>query len=674
MSLRTPWPTCTTCQEIPPTFFHREAIIDKPHRFWSTFSAFANSASRGCHSCTLLYEAVREPFKHQLDDEPVFLERATTESDGSQVVALTVTLASLPDRDTLDEPLKKRTDQHSGFQFVPIADIKYVTDAKDVPRGARHFKDLISLYEDDEGTYRYIKQSLTNCLANHDSTCNRVIFPLSGRATQQDNIVNIVHGHHGMVVAPTRLVCVGSEDSKDPPRLVDGQECLYKGGYIVLSYCWGLTPRDAPWQLTTITTPQFATEIPLAILPQTLHDAIMWTRKLGVRYIWIDSMCIIQDSKEDWQREAARMATIYGSAIMTLVAASSSVYGGMTDRRSPLRNSAAGLYLQDGSSTSPVYLLPNGQPRTSPLPPPTDSRGWCYQEDSLSSRLVKVTQKSVLWQCVGDGSNPNTRAQNLEELSKHPSYRWYTLWYRLIERYSNKSLTYPKDKLLAFYGIACSKIGSEYLAGFLKIDPWASFLWCRDENQIQRRPGRRYEEYVAPTWSWASIDAPVLFYEANARHWRKPQLGPSPLDPELSYVEVEPTSFFDTGAVKSGRIEISAYVVMIRTASVQPFLFNTRQGAHTYGRRNCVDPLTGKALGLIVFDVASESKDDMLLCCALLQTVDMSLWEKNGTAGLGLALSVQEATSKHLKCKRVGYVQFTSAFAALCHRRCIELS
>ncbi len=423
-------------------------------------------------------------------------------------------------------------------------------------------------------------------------------------------MVNIVHGNHGLVVAPTRLVYVDSEDSKDLPRLVDGRECLLNGGYLVLSYCWGMTPKDAPWQLTTTTIQQFTTGIPLAILPQTLHDAIMWTRKLGERYIWIDSMCILQDSKEDWQREASRMASIYGSATMTLVAASSSVYGGMSDRRNPLRNSAAGLYLQDGSSKSTIYLLPNGQPRNALLPPPTDSRGWCYQEDLLSSRLVKTTQKSVLWQCVGDGSNPATRAQG----------------------------------------------------------------WCRNENQIRQRPGRRYEEYVAPTWSWASIDAPVLFYEANARHWRKPQLDPSSMDPELRHAEVQPVSFFDTGAVKGGSIEVSAYVVMTRTASVQPFLFNTRQGAHTYGRRNCVDPLTGDALGLIIFDIALEAKDDMLLCCALLQTADTGLWEKNGTAGLGLALSVQEATSKHLKCTRVGYTQFTSAFGAFCHKRCIELS
>lgn len=537
-----------------------------------------------------------------------------------------------------------------------------------------NFIDLISLYAEDDGKFRYIRQSLTDCLTKHNSTCDRVIFPLSGTASQQDSVVNIVYGHHGLVAAPTRLVYVGSEDPKDPPRLVDGQDCLHNGGYLVLSYCWGMIPKDAPWLLTTMTIQPFATEIPLTILPQTLHDAILWARKLKERYIWIDSMCILQDSKDDWQREASRMASIYGSATMTLVSASSSVYGGMSDRRNPLRNSAASLVLEDGSSKITIYLLPNGQPRNAPLPPPTDSRGWCYQEDLLSSRLVKMTQQSVLWQCLSDGSKPNPRAQGLAQLNKHPPYRWYPLWYRLIERYSNMNLTYPKDKLLAFHGIACDKAGSTYLAGFLKTDPWASLLWCRDENQIRQRPGLRYNEYVAPSWSWASIDAPVLFYEANARYWRKPQLDPVSMDPELHHAKVHPVSFFDTGAIDGGSLEISAYVALTRTASVEPFLFNTRQGTHTYGRRNCVNPLTGEALGLIIFDVALEAKDDILLCCALLQTADMALWEKNGTAGLGLALAVQEATSKHLKCTRVGYVQFTTAFSALCYKSYIELA
>jgi hypothetical protein len=140
MNLMTPWPTCTACQVIPLAFFQNGAI-HKPHQLWLNFFAFVDSASRGCHTCTLLYEAVQEPFKHRLDDEPVYLERATINSDGTQAVALTVDLASQPDRGTWDESLWKRTDSQSpSFQFAPIADVKYVSDVRDVPQGTRHFK------------------------------------------------------------------------------------------------------------------------------------------------------------------------------------------------------------------------------------------------------------------------------------------------------------------------------------------------------------------------------------------------------------------------------------------------------------------------------------------------------------------------------------------------------
>ncbi|TGO54049.1 hypothetical protein BCON_0113g00090 [Botryotinia convoluta] len=368
MALKTPWPICTTCQAIPYTLFQKGTIND-PHQFWQRFSEFANSASRGCHTCTLLYGAIREPFKHRLEGQPIFMERGTIDSYGAEAVALTVDLASLPDHSTwADEFIRKHVeDKLSGFKYLPIADVKHVLDAGEVPEDAQNFKDLISSYEESEGAVRYIKQSMSHCLKKHKLTCDRVVFPISSAASQQHDVVNVVIGRNGMAMAPTRLIYVGSQDPGDLPKIVDGQTYLNKGGYLILSYCWGMTPKDAPWQLTTTTMSLFATEIPLRILPQTLHDAIMLTRKLGEHYIWIDSMCILQDSTEDWQFEASKMASIYGSAVMTLVAASSSVYGGMTDRRNPLRNSAASLDLQDGSSKSTVYILPNGQPRNTPL-------------------------------------------------------------------------------------------------------------------------------------------------------------------------------------------------------------------------------------------------------------------------------------------------------------------
>ena len=490
------------------------------------------------------------------------------------------------------------------------------------------------------------------------------------------NAINVVHGDKGLVTAPTRLVYVGSESPNDGARIVDGQDCLYRGGYIALSYCWGFTPKDAHWLLTESRIARFADSISLDDLPMTLHDAIIWTRQLGLHYVWIDSMCIIQDSRDDWQREAANMSSIYGSSTMTLVAASTSVYGGMTDRQNPLRNCVASLALEEAYSQQIVYILGNGQPPSQPPPAPTDFRGWCYQEDLLSSRLVKSTQSQIEWLCLADARNPRgsgARRLGLRSLSSVPVDKWYINWYQFVEHYTNKRLSYPTDRLIALHGIAGAKTVGGYHAGLLERDPWASLLWCRDENQTITRPGKRFTEYIAPSWSWASVDTPILFYEAKSRQWRKPQLELTQHDPELHSVEVQAASKFDTGAVKGGNINFSAYVCTAYTAAVEPFIFNTKHGSHTYGRRNLRSALNGETIGLIIFDVATEARDNMLLCCALLHTSNVSHWEENGTAGLGIAFRVKRCSQEDLVCSRVGYVQFTAAFHKSCQRRRLRI-
>ncbi|KAK5163373.1 uncharacterized protein LTR77_010746 [Saxophila tyrrhenica] len=661
MAHQTPWPICSTCRTIPHNIFTVPASSDLTQfKLWDSFTRFAESAARGCHTCTLLYEAVHEPYKSRLKNAEVYLESLSTGDNVKREVVVTANSTLLePCAGREEEALLKGGNLSAGTSFTPIAHLKFALNHNEIEASTKYYQDMISLYAEDDGAQRYIRQSLDKCLAEHHESCNRSIFPLSAQATQRPTHTNIVYGNDGVAVAPTRLVYVGSDAVNDPPRIVPGEECLYKGGHLILSYCWGMTPKDAPWQLTSNTMESFAVEIPLNVLPQTLHDAFMWTRRLGEAYIWIDSMCIVQDSKEDWEREASRMASIYGCAKMTLVAASSSAYGGMTDRRNPLRNSAATLPCSEGT----VYILPNGQKRSTPLPPPTESRGWCYQENLLSSRLVRFTRTSVQYQCSGDNARPPVRAQGLERLTDHPPFRWYILWYRLIERYTNMHLTYPADKLRAFHGIAMDKAGGHYNAGFLGADPWASLLWCRDEHQIRMRPGRRYEEYVAPSWSWAAVDAPVLFYEANGRSTREKQLEPVPWDPVLLSASVKQASYFDTGAVKSGSVQLSAFCALARTATNEPYLFNTKLGRHTYGRRNLRDCSTGRVIGLMVFDVASEAADAIVLLCVLLHAVNVELWLKNGTAGLGVALRLRGFEKGRVLYERAGYVQCTAAFA-----------
>lgn len=114
---------------------------------------------------------------------------------------------------------------------------------------------------------------------------------------------------------PTRVIDVGSPDGRTEPRLrkSDGEP----GDYIALSHCWG---GKQPLITTKENKCSMKTCIPWAKLPNTFQDAISVTRRLGLRYIWIDSLCIVQDDAEDWEREAAKMALIFEAAYLTVAA------------------------------------------------------------------------------------------------------------------------------------------------------------------------------------------------------------------------------------------------------------------------------------------------------------------------------------------------------------------
>lgn len=109
---------------------------------------------------------------------------------------------------------------------------------------------------------------------------------------------------------PTRLVDVGVADGSEDPKLVvplNGQ----KGEYLALSHCWG--PSTVKERLLTkeATLKTRMKSIPISSMPANFHDATIITRRLGYRYLWIDSLCIIQDSKSDWETESSNMGNIY---------------------------------------------------------------------------------------------------------------------------------------------------------------------------------------------------------------------------------------------------------------------------------------------------------------------------------------------------------------------------
>jgi hypothetical protein len=336
-------------------------------------------------------------------------------------------------------------------------------------------------------------------------------------------------------------LCSGPEHKTLPTRILDvdltGETSVIKlveshgsvGRYVSLSYCWG------PAQLLTLTRKNYShitsKGILLDSLPQTLVDAVYITRKLGIRYLWVDALCIIQDSQSDKQREIHRMGDVYKNSFVTVSAASSpSVSTGFLHARprfqlEPLK---LPIRLTRNDEVNNVLLFDKSDlPEPSDEHDPVNRRGWTFQENLLSKRVIVYGSRYLRWVCrsiptelgydnVLQGSFL-TRFQDLHGV--HPTkdkrhvLELYDGWNRTISQFSKRSLTFPEDNLRAVAGIAsefANALDDTYVAGLWKGDLVRGILWHTSmsiEGGLQPRSLR----YVAPTWSWASHQNQVTF-------------------------------------------------------------------------------------------------------------------------------------------------------------------
>ncbi|KAK0712289.1 heterokaryon incompatibility protein-domain-containing protein, partial [Apiosordaria backusii] len=141
-------------------------------------------------------------------------------------------------------------------------------------------------------------------LAECDSTHQRCKTGLSGELVGRETTL------------PTRLLFVGlSPDSKRKLTVTEG----LRGTYTTLSHRWG---SKALVQTTRANLSNHQQGVGLEKLPKTFEDAIKLTQMIGVPYIWIDSLCIIQDDPQDWANEARQMGAIYERSYLTIAASS----------------------------------------------------------------------------------------------------------------------------------------------------------------------------------------------------------------------------------------------------------------------------------------------------------------------------------------------------------------
>jgi len=298
-----------------------------------------------------------------------------------------------------------------------------------------------------------------------------------------------------------------------------------RGQYLTLSHRWG----DANILRTTSRTlERFKNRIPIETLCQNFQDAMTVTRRLGFRYLWIDSLCIIQDSEEDWNRESRRMADIYLYSTLT-ISASDALDGnaGFLYRRNPLQDEFAKIpYInRDGVVDGHYYIAPKLRSIFDTEPFPLNRRGWTLQESILARRTVLFGKDQLHWECQSDSwDEGETQFKTLgsklggRKLAKLISYGSDTNgllrfepWYEIIKQYSDRELTFESDKLPALSGLASSFqriMGCHYAAGLWEEDLPRGLLWSSGlRKDVFRRPGSPR----APSWSWAGVDGHLEF-------------------------------------------------------------------------------------------------------------------------------------------------------------------
>ena len=148
----------------------------------------------------------------------------------------------------------------------------------------------------------FIQRMLVECDAKHP----RCKLGLTGEVIEEETQM------------PSRVIDIVSFDDHGTPRLLETKGP--KGRYIAVSHSWGKIVKPFT---TTKNVESLKKRIDFASLPKTFQDSIFIARKLGVQYVWIDSVCIIQDDGEDWTHEAKTMGLVYQKAYLTISASQS---------------------------------------------------------------------------------------------------------------------------------------------------------------------------------------------------------------------------------------------------------------------------------------------------------------------------------------------------------------
>jgi hypothetical protein len=316
--------------------------------------------------------------------------------------------------------------------------------------------------------------------------------------------------------------------------------------YIALSYVWGGASTLKTTKVTLETFLQknaFSVTGLLPEIPNTIRDAIKLVELLGERYLWVDSLCIIQDDEDTKHIQISNLASIYNHACLTIIAAD----GDNADHG--LRGVRAWPSSEPRNLDQHVYSLFEDYPVIDMSYFALDStyygRGWTFQEDLFARRKLIFTHEMAWWHCqcaawsedVLPADRTSFEFYGGNDSLMHPYfYPNFSGFSKLVNAYNQKNFTYPEDALNALSG-AFSILSHAFEGGFICELPEMIFdialLWQTLGPSVRRplspRSSKSWDNPL-PTWSWAAWQGEINFgawsddneYDWASNHFKQP--------------------------------------------------------------------------------------------------------------------------------------------------------
>jgi hypothetical protein len=329
---------------------------------------------------------------------------------------------------------------------------------------------------DSDAHFSFAAKALLECITHHS---------------------NCILAENGLPQLPSRVLDLSAPEEI---KLIESKSL--EGRYVALSHRWGsstitkTTKANLQSRLNGITFNE---------LTRTMQDAVTITRRLGIKFLWIDAICIIQDSHSDWSDEAGNMASVYRNAFFTISAAAAADH-------------SEGCFAAAGKASGGNL----------------SSRGWVLQEQLLSPRILEYGAGVVRWECISQSKDSNQELfhngetprfndvkNDLEKIHfKRALYGFrstsmsleqqaYISWQKIVASYSKRTLTKDSDKLMAVLGIANflgMTLKDEFVAGLWKGHLYRDLLWTSTGTARTR-----VKTVEFPTWSWASLSGTVSY-------------------------------------------------------------------------------------------------------------------------------------------------------------------